>query len=301
MMELKGIKYLEVEATEKDIIKQITFWDTNIDKGVLIELDENWETTRVFKDGKHKVYNRVLKKYQHIVDYVSKHLGMLRNEVAEVVNQDKDQLEDGLIYGNCNAKGEIMSVRKEGFSISNYFDTLKVRVEKEGIVYNCEFKEDSEFYHKLKSLFNKRISIEIDENGKIEKASFDFENMELEKDDKGLLTTVDYRYRCPIKSIGRRTRRIKEKFAEIIENDSVEDCSCDNVSYINSYMKNSNDFKNSVLVTKSVISENENMYIVGVGLEEYLLVTMYISKDHDLYELINNKYSALIGGSNNDN
>lgn len=296
MMELKEIKYLEVEATEKDIINQISFWDTKIDKGVIIELGEDWAETRVFKDGKGKNYDRVLKKYQHIVDYVSKHLGMLRNEVAKVVNQDKERLEDGLIYGNCNAKGEIINVRKEGFSISNYFDTLKVRVEKEEIVYNCEFKEDSEFYHKLKSLFNKRISIEIDENGKIEKASFDFENMELEKDDKGLLTTVDYRCRASIKSLGRRTRRIKEKFTEMIKNDSVEGCSCDDNSYINSYMKNINGFKNCVLVTK-----NENMYVVGVGLEECLSVTMYIDKDHELYDLIDNKYGALIGGSNNDN
>ena len=45
-----------------------------------------------------------------------------------------------------------MSVRKKEFSVSNYFDTLKVKIEKEGIVYNCEFLEDSEFYNKLKSL-----------------------------------------------------------------------------------------------------------------------------------------------------
>ena len=152
MMELKGIKYLEVDASEKGIINRISFWDTKIDKGVTIEFGESWEETTVFKNGKHKVYNRILKKYQYVIDYVVNHMGMLRNEVAKVVNQDKSQLEDGLMYGKCNERGEIMSVRKKGFSVSNYFDTLKVKIEKEGIAYNCEFLEDSEFYNKLKSL-----------------------------------------------------------------------------------------------------------------------------------------------------
>lgn len=290
--ELKGIKNLEVVGSEQNIIEEINFVDTTNNKVIRIEFIEDIITTAVIKGGKTKHYNRLLKKYERVVDYVSKHLADMRNQVAEIVNKDSEEIEAGATFSSF-LHNRISTMKKDNIKIHKYCysDDITVMIESDNFTYDCRFEQDSEFYSNLNKIFKKTVCITIDNNDNIVEIKIDYENIELKYDESGLYTP-NKKYENVVKGIVRRKNKLLNQASEIIKIDKVceQNYNKDEVMlYMNDIIKNVNvGIENGIL-----ISYSKRQYKISVGLSDYCELTVNLNPNSDIYQMIKDKYKGL--------
>lgn len=289
--ELKGIKILEVVGSEKNIIEEINFVDTTNNKVIRVEFIEDMITTVVIKDGRTKHYNRLLKKYERVFDYVSKHLADMRNKVAEIVNKDSEEIEAGATFSGF-LNNRISTMKKYNIRIHKYCysDDIVVMID-DKFTYECRFEQDSAFYSNLNKIFKKTVCITIDNNDNIVEIKIDYENIELKHDEIGLYTP-NKKYKNVIKGIVRRKNKLLNQASEIIKIDKVCEHNYDKdnaMLYINDIVKNVNiGIENGIL-----ISYSKGQYKISVGLSDYCELNVNLNPNSKLYQMIKDKYKGL--------
>ncbi|MDB2162019.1 hypothetical protein PMX22_19730 [Clostridium butyricum] len=289
--ELKGIKILEVVGSEQNIIEEINFVDTTNNKVIRIEFIEDMITTVVIKGGRTKHYNRLLKKYERVVDYVSKHLADMRNQVAEIVNKDSEEIEAGATFSSF-LHNRISTMKKDNIKIHKYCysDDIVVMID-DKFTYECRFEQDSEFYRNLNKIFNKTVCITIDDENNIVEIKIDYENIELKHDESGLYT-LNKKYENVIKGIVRRKNKLVNQASEIIKIDKVCEQNYDKddaMLYMNDIVKNVNvGIENGLL-----ISYSKRQYKISVGLSDYCELNVNLNSNSKLYQMIKDKYKGL--------
>lgn len=289
--ELKGIKILEVVGSEQNIIEEINFVDTTNNKVIRVEFIEDMITTVVIKDGRTKHYNRLLKKYERVVDYVSKHLADMRNKVAEIVNKDSEEIEAGATFSSF-LHNRISTMKKDNIKIHKYCysDDIVVMID-DKFTYECRFEQDSEFYSNLNKIFKKTVCITIDDENNIVEIKIDYENIELKHDESGLYTP-NKKYENIVNGIVRRKNKLLNQASEIIKIDKVCEQNYDKddaMLYMNDIVKNVNvGIENGIL-----ISYSKGQYKISIGLSDYCELNVNLNPNSKLYQMIKDKYKGL--------
>ena len=241
--------------------------------------------------GRIKHYNRLLKKYERVVDYVSKHLADMRNKVSEIVNKDSEEIEEGATFSSF-LHNRISTMKKDNIKIHKYcYSNDIVVIIDDKFTYECRFEQDSSFYGNLNKIFKKIVCIIIDDENNIVEIKIDYENIELKHDESGLYTP-NKKYENVIKGIVKRKNKLVNQASEIIKIDKVceQNYDKDNVMlYMNDIVKNVNvGIENGLL-----ISYSKRQYKISVGLSDYCELNVNLNPNSELYQMIKDKYTGL--------